>query len=208
MSIDDEDLQDLLDAVRKFAESELAPHAQERDQKKHFPVDVMQRAGELGLGGICVAERHGGAELSRAVSVRIFEELARGDTALAAYISIHNMAVWMLDTFAREEVAAEWVPRLCSMETLGSYCLTEPDAGSDAAALRSTARRDGDAYVLDGVSSSSRAPALQGPTLSWPAPATPVHTGSQHSWCRAMRRVCPSAPTSRRWAGTPSRLVR
>lgn len=151
MSLDDDDLRAVLLAVRKFAESELAPHARERDETKHFPVDVMARAGELGLGGICVDEEHGGAGLSRAVSVRIFEELARGDTALAAYISIHNMVAWMVDTFATDEVRAEWVPGLATMERLASYCLTEPDAGSDAAALRTTARRDGDDYVLNGT---------------------------------------------------------
>jgi alkylation response protein AidB-like acyl-CoA dehydrogenase len=151
VSLDDDDLQAVLQAVRKFAESDLAPQAQERDEQKHFPLDVMLRAGELGLGGICVDGEHGGAELPRAVSVRIFEELARGDTALAAYISIHNMAAWMVDTYASAEARAEWVPGLVSMEALASYCLTEPDAGSDAAALRTTARRDGDDYVLNGV---------------------------------------------------------
>jgi alkylation response protein AidB-like acyl-CoA dehydrogenase len=151
MSIDDNDIKDLLRAVRKFADSELAPHAQERDESKHFPIDVMQRAGDLGLGGICVHEEHGGAGLSRSVSARIFEELARGDTALAAYISIHNMATWMVDTFASDAIREEWLPGLCAMESLASYCLTEPDAGSDAAGIRTTARRDGDQYVLNGV---------------------------------------------------------
>ncbi|PVG83570.1 acyl-CoA dehydrogenase [Nocardioides gansuensis] len=151
MSLDEDDLQAMLLAVRKFAESELAPHAQERDEKKLFPVEVLARAGDLGLGGIYTKEEHGGAELTRAVAVRIFEELARGDVALAAYISIHNMVAWMVDTFAGDDVRAEWLPDLIGMEKLASYCLTEPDAGSDAAGIRTTAKRDGDAYVLSGV---------------------------------------------------------
>ncbi|CAM3509508.1 acyl-CoA dehydrogenase family protein [Nocardioides zeicaulis] len=151
MSLDDDDLRAMMQAVRKFAESELAPHAQERDENKHFPVDVLARAGELGLGGIYISEEHGGAELPRTVSVRLFEELARGDVALAAYISIHNMVAWMVDSFATDEVREEWLPELAGMEKLASYCLTEPDAGSDAAALRTTAVLDGDEYVLNGV---------------------------------------------------------
>lgn len=151
MSLDDDDLKSMLQAVRKFAESELAPHAQERDENKHFPVDVMRRAGELGLGGLCVSEECDGIGLPRAVAVKVFDELARGDTALAAYISIHNMAAWMVDTFATDDVRSEWVSRMVSMDALASYCLTEPDAGSDAAGLRTTARLEGDEYVLNGV---------------------------------------------------------
>ena len=151
MSLDDDDLKSMLQAVRKFAESELAPHAQERDENKHFPVDVMRRAGELGLGGLCVSEEYDGIGLPRAVAVKVFDELARGDTALAAYVSIHNMAAWMVDTFATDDVRSEWVSRMVSMDALASYCLTEPDAGSDAAGLRTTARLDGDDYVLNGV---------------------------------------------------------
>lgn len=151
MSLDEDDLRAMTDAVRKFAESELAPHAQERDEHKLFPVDVLSRAGELGLGGIYIGEEHGGAQLPRAVAVRLFEELARGDVALAAYISIHNMVSWMIDTFAGDDVRAEWLPDLIGMQKLASYCLTEPDAGSDAAGIRTIANRDGDAYVLSGV---------------------------------------------------------
>jgi alkylation response protein AidB-like acyl-CoA dehydrogenase len=151
VNLDEDDLAAMTTAVRKFAESELAPHAQERDEKKLFPTDVLQRAGELGLGGLYVAEEHGGAGLTRRVSARLITELARGDVSLAAYISIHNMVAWMVDTFATDEVRAAWLPELTSMERLASYCLTEPDAGSDAASLRTVARRDGDEYVLTGV---------------------------------------------------------
>ena len=146
-----DELQAMAEAVRKFAESELAPYAVEWDQNKHFPVDVLRRAGELGLGGICVGEDVGGSGLGRLEAVTIFEELARGDTAIAAYVSIHNMVTAMIDSSGTAEQRLQWVPRLSSMEGLGSYCLTEPEAGSDAGALRTTARREGDTYVLDGV---------------------------------------------------------
>lgn len=146
-----EELQAIAAAVRKFAESELAPYAVSWDQDKHFPVDVLRRAGDLGLGGICVGEDVGGSGLGRLEAVTIFEELARGDTAIAAYVSIHNMVTSMIDQAGSAEQRRRWIPAMAAMEALGSYCLTEPEAGSDAGALRTTARRDGDGYVLDGV---------------------------------------------------------
>ncbi|VXA90598.1 acyl-CoA dehydrogenase family protein [Citricoccus sp. K5] len=146
-----EDQQALVDAVRDFATERIASHALEWDEQKHFPVDVLAEAGELGLGGIYVDEAYGGAGLERKDAVLIFEELSKADPALAAYISIHNMVVWMIDSFGTDEQRAQWVPQLASMEHLGSYCLTEPGAGSDAAALSTRAVRDGDDYVLNGV---------------------------------------------------------
>ncbi|TDD63277.1 acyl-CoA dehydrogenase [Kribbella antibiotica] len=146
-----EELQAIAASVRKFAESELAPYAVQWDQDKHFPVDVLRRAGDLGLGGICVAEDVGGSGLGRLEAVTIFEELARGDTAIAAYVSIHNMVASMIDKAGTPEQRERWIPGMAAMEDLGSYCLTEPEVGSDAGALRTTAKRDGDEYVLDGV---------------------------------------------------------
>ncbi|MDQ1572155.1 MAG: hypothetical protein QOF79_2829 [Actinomycetota bacterium] len=137
--------------VRQFAAESLAPHAAEWDESHYFPVEVLRQAGELGMGAIYSKEQFGGSGLSRQDSVLIFEELAKGDTTIAAYISIHNMVVWMIDTFGNESQCAEWVPQLASMETLGSYCLTEPGAGSDAAALTTRAVRDGGDYLLNGV---------------------------------------------------------
>lgn len=151
MTYDHDEIRAITDAVRKFAEAELAPHSQRWDAEKHFPVDVLARAGELGLGGIYVSEESGGVGLGRAAAVRIFEELAKGDTAIAAYISIHNMVATMIDRYANQDVKDEYLPGLVGMDVLASYCLTEPDAGSDAAALRTTARIDGDTYVLNGV---------------------------------------------------------
>lgn len=141
----------LVEMVRDFAARRLAPNAAAWDETKHFPVDVLREAGELGMGGIYVQEEFGGSDLTRSDAVLIFEELAKADPTIAAYISIHNMVVWMIDKFGDDEQRARWVPKLASMEELGSYCLTEPGAGSDAAALTTRAVRDGDDYVLNGV---------------------------------------------------------
>jgi alkylation response protein AidB-like acyl-CoA dehydrogenase len=151
MRVLEEDQQDLVDAVRDFSTRELAPHAVEWDQAKFFPVEVLRKAGGIGLGGIYAHEDVGGSGLTRSDAALIFEELGKGDTTIAAYISIHNMVVWMIDRFGTDEQRRLWIPPLASMEQLGSYCLTEPDAGSDAAALRTTATRDGDHYVLNGT---------------------------------------------------------
>ncbi|MEW2580632.1 acyl-CoA dehydrogenase family protein [Streptomyces syringium] len=134
-----------------FAREHLAPHAVAWDQDKHFPVDVLRKAAGLGLGGVYVREDAGGSGLTRADGVLIFEVLATGCPSIAGYLSIHNMVGWMIDRYGDETQRARWLPGLCSMDTLGSYCLTEPGAGSDAAALRTRAVRDGDSYVLTGV---------------------------------------------------------
>lgn len=146
-----EDQKSLIEMVHDFAETRIAPNALKWDQEQHFPVDVLAAAGQLGMGGIYVSEDHGGSGLSRSDAVLVFEELAKADPTLAAYISIHNMVVWMVDTFGNDEQRAKWLPSMTAMEDLGSYCLTEPGVGSDAAALSTRARRDGDEYVLSGV---------------------------------------------------------
>ncbi|MFC8181785.1 isobutyryl-CoA dehydrogenase [Rhodococcus sp. NPDC057297] len=146
-----EDEKAINETARDFADEFLAPNAVEWDQAKHFPVDVLRKAAGLGMGGIYVGEDVGGSGLTRLDSVRIFEQLATGDPSIAAYISIHNMVTWMIDTYGTDEQRRQWVPGLCSMDQLGSYCLTEPGAGSDAAALSTRAVRDGDEYVLNGV---------------------------------------------------------
>ncbi|MFE4724461.1 acyl-CoA dehydrogenase family protein [Microbacterium sp. NPDC056736] len=146
-----EEREAILEAVREFAETQLAPHALEWDAQSHFPRETLGRGGELGLGGIYVREDVGGSGLSRSDAAAIFEELAQGDTAIAAYISIHNMVAWMIDTYGTEAQRTEWLPLLTSMSGFGSYCLTEPGAGSDAAAITTSAIRDGDEFVLTGV---------------------------------------------------------
>ena len=143
--------QAIAEMARGFSQQKLAPKAIEWDQEKHFPVDVLREAAALGMGGIYVRDDFGGSGLSRLDATLIFEALATGCPSIAAYISIHNMSTWMIDRFGDEAQRAKWIPKLCAMENLASYCLTEPGAGSDAAALRMRAVKDGDAYVLNGV---------------------------------------------------------
>ena len=145
-----EDQLAIRDMARAFAAEKLAPHAVEWDAKKHFPVAEMREAAELGMGGIYCGEEFGGSGLTRFDAALIFEALAQGCPTVSAFISIHNMATWMVDKYGTPEQRARWVPGLCRMDKLASYCLTEPNAGSDAAALKTRARRDGDFYVLDG----------------------------------------------------------
>ena len=145
-----DDQRAIQDAARAFAEAELAPHSAEWDEAKHFPVDVMRHAAEMGFCGIYTGEEHGGMALGRVEAALIFEELSRGDVSTAAFISIHNMATWMIDSFGSADLRARYVPSLVTMEKIASYCLTEPGSGSDAAAMRTTARLDGDHYVLNG----------------------------------------------------------
>ncbi|MCC3315590.1 acyl-CoA dehydrogenase family protein [Nocardia africana] len=151
MFVLDEDEQAIVDTARGFADELLAPNAVEWDEHKHFPIDVLRKAGSLGMGGIYVGEDVGGSGLRRVDAVRIFEQLATGCPAIAAYISIHNMAAWMIDSYGTEAQRNRWLPGLTSMDLLASYALTEPGVGSDAAALSTRAVRDGDDYVLTGV---------------------------------------------------------
>lgn len=151
MTITTEEREAILGAVKDFAENRLAPHALEWDEQHHFPRDVLAEAGELGLGGIYVSEDVGGSGLSRSDAVAIFEQLAMGDPTMAAYMTIHNMVAWMIDTHGDDAQREEWLPRLVTMRDLGAYCLTEPGAGSDAAAITTSAIASGDEYVLTGV---------------------------------------------------------
>ncbi|MGB0436197.1 MAG: acyl-CoA dehydrogenase family protein [Mycobacterium sp.] len=141
----------IVETAAAFAEKRLAPHALEWDADKHFPVDVLRESADLGIAAIYCSEETGGSGLRRLDAVRIFEELAAADPTIASFISIHNMCAWMIDSYGSQEQRKNWVPRLATMETIASYCLTEPGAGSDASALRTRAVRDGSDYVLDGV---------------------------------------------------------
>ncbi|MEV5677969.1 acyl-CoA dehydrogenase family protein [Streptomyces sp. NPDC052179] len=146
-----EDQQAMIETTLDFAQDHLAPHAVQWDQDKHFPLDTLRKAAGLGLGGVYVREDAGGSGLSRADGVLVFEALASGCPSIAGYLSIHNMVAWMLDTYGDEGQRARWLPRLCAMDDLGSYCLTEPGAGSDAGAIGTRAVRDADGYLLTGV---------------------------------------------------------
>ncbi|MCA1939553.1 MAG: isobutyryl-CoA dehydrogenase [Caenispirillum bisanense] len=138
------------DAARSFAQNEMLPHAATWDAEHIFPEEALRKAAELGFAGIYVRDDVGGSGLTRLDAAVIFEELAAACPSTAAYISIHNMASWMIDRFGNDEQRHKFLPKLCSMEHFASYCLTEPGAGSDAASLKCRAEREGDHYVLNG----------------------------------------------------------
>ncbi|HEU4363781.1 MAG TPA: acyl-CoA dehydrogenase family protein [Mycobacterium sp.] len=145
----------IVETAAAFADKRIAPHALEWDATQHFPVDVLREAAELGMAAIYCRDDVGGSGLRRLDGVRIFEQLAIADPVIPAYLSIHNMCAWMIDSYGTEDQRKSWVPRLASMDAIASYCLTEPGAGSDASALRTRAVRSGPGegadYVLDGV---------------------------------------------------------
>ncbi|MCK9540976.1 MAG: acyl-CoA dehydrogenase family protein [Novosphingobium sp.] len=139
------------DMARKFTADRITPFAAQWDEDHHFPLDVIRAAGELGFGAIYVSPDSGGIGLGRLEAALVMEAMSYGCAATSAYISIHNMTAWMIDTFGGEEIKTRFLPRMVTMETIGSYCLTEPGSGSDAAALKTTARLDGDHYVINGA---------------------------------------------------------
>ncbi|OHX18235.1 acyl-CoA dehydrogenase [Chromobacterium amazonense] len=137
-------------SARDFAERELAPRAAEWDAESLFPLDVIRKSGDMGFLGLYTPEAYGGLGLSRLDSAIVFEELAAGCTSTAAYLTIHNMVSWMIASFGSQQLAEQWVPKMVTGEVLGSYCLTEPGAGSDAASLKTRAEKKGEVYVLNG----------------------------------------------------------
>lgn len=139
------------DMARAFASDRVAPDALQWDRDKHFPVDILRETGPLGMGGIYVREDVGGSALKRLDAVLIFEALATACPTFSAFLSIHNMAAWMIDAFGDEDQRQHLLPQLTSMNWLASYCLTEPGSGSDAAALKTRAVRDGDHYIVNGA---------------------------------------------------------
>ncbi len=142
----------IFDMARAFAVEKLAPNAAAWEAAQELPRDVLVELAELGMAGIYVRDEYGSG-LSRLDAVLIFEALSYGDPSVSAFLSIHNMVAWMVDSFGSDELRAEWLPKLCSMQTIASYCLTEPGSGSDAAALKTSARPDGNGYVLNGTKS-------------------------------------------------------
>jgi len=146
-----EDQRAIQDMARKFTADAITPFAAEWDEKSHYPVDVWKAAGQLGFGAIYVSEESGGTGLGRLEAALIMEAMAYGCPSTSAFISIHNMAAWMIDCFGSAELKARFLPDLIGMDKIASYCLTEPGSGSDAAALKTTARLDGDHYVLNGT---------------------------------------------------------
>lgn len=157
----------LVDSARAFAARELAPHAADWDRDHHFPVDVIKRAAEQGYLALYLKEEDGGLGLSRLSSSLIFEQLSAGCVATTAFLTIHNMASWMLASFADQALKDAWLPRLASGELLASYCLTEPDAGSDAARLRTRACAPAPGVTATTMCSTAA-------SASSPAPAAPM----------------------------------
>ena len=147
----DPDQTAIFETARAFAAAELAPHSARWDEERLFPVETLRRAAALGLAGVYVKEDVGGSALTRLDATLVFEALSYGDVSTAAFLSIHNMASWMIDRFGSEDTRRAYLPRLTTMELIASYCLTEPGSGSDAASLSTTARREGDHYVLSGA---------------------------------------------------------
>ncbi|NTS64810.1 acyl-CoA dehydrogenase family protein [Sphingomonas sp. HHU CXW] len=145
------DQREIQELAQRFTADRITPFAAEWDEKSLYPVDVWKAAGELGFGAIYVSEARGGIALGRLEAALVMEAMAYGCPTTSAFISIHNMATWMIDRFANDEVKDRYLPSLVTMEKIASYCLTEPGSGSDAAALKTTARRDGDHYVLNGT---------------------------------------------------------
>ncbi len=146
-----EDQVAIQDMARRFTADAITPYAAEWDEKSHYPVDVWKAAGDVGFGGLYVSEESGGTGLGRLEAALIMEAMAYGCPTTSAFISIHNMAAWMIDCFGSADLKARYLPDLVSMNKIVSYCLTEPGSGSDAAALKTTARIDGDHYVLNGT---------------------------------------------------------
>jgi len=146
-----EDQVAIQDMARRFTADAITPYAAEWDEKSNYPVDVWKAAGDVGFGGIYVSEESGGTGLGRLEAALIMEAMAYGCPTTSAFISIHNMAAWMIDCFGSAELKARYLPELVGMNKIASYCLTEPGSGSDAAALKTTARIDGDHYVLNGT---------------------------------------------------------
>lgn len=146
-----EDQLAIQEMARRFTADQITPHAAKWDEESHYPVDVWKAAGELGFGAIYVSEESGGIGLGRVDSALIMEAMSYGCPATSAFISIHNMAAWMIDAFAEQQLKDRYLPDLVSMDKIASYCLTEPGSGSDAAALNTSAKLEGDHYVLNGT---------------------------------------------------------
>lgn len=145
-----EEHHEIIEMGADFAREKLAPMADSWDDKSHFPVEILREAAALGMAGMMASEDIGGAQLTRLDSALLFEQLATGCISTSAYLSIHNMVTTLVDRYAGSELRAKWGPKLTSMQVIGSYCLTEPESGSDAASLKTKAIRDGDYYVLNG----------------------------------------------------------
>jgi len=203
-----EDQTALQNLARDFSRDELAPHSARWDAESHFPTDVLRQAASLGFAGLYVAEDVGGSNLTRLDAAIIFEALADGDVSTSAFLSIHNMASWMIDRFGSDLLRRKYLPRLTTMDLIASYCLTEPSSGSDAASLRTSAVRDGDHFVLNGSKAFISGAGVSDIYVVMARTGGPGAKGCQPLWWRRELPACPLAPRSGRWAGIPSRPPR
>ena len=196
------------DMARSFAREQLAPHAMRWDEEKIFPVDTMRDMAALGFAGIYLQEEHGGSGLSRFDAALIFEALSGGCTSTAAFVTIHNMASWMIDTFGNDAQRAKYLPRLTTMDLIASYCLTEPGSGSDAGAMRSRAVRDGDHYVLNGGKAFISGAGTSDIYVAMVRTGDDGPKGVSCFIIEKERRASALVPMKRKWAGIASRLRR
>jgi alkylation response protein AidB-like acyl-CoA dehydrogenase len=173
--------------ARAFTADALTPHAGEWDEKHIFPRDTIKAAAELGFGAIYVSEESGGIGLGRLEAALIMEAMAYGDPSTSAFISIHNMAAWMIDRFGAARVKEKYLPSMVTMDQLGSYCLTEPGSGSDAAALKTRAVKDGDHYVVSGSKAFISGGGENEIYVTRPGPAQRARKASARS---SSKRIC------------------
>ena len=149
-----DDQRSIKEMAKNFAETELMPYASEWDQKEIFPIDVLKKSADLGLAAIYTDEKYGGSGLNRLSAAIVFEELSRGCVSTAAFLSIHNMVTWMVDSHGSEKLRKKFIPKLAKMELVSSYCLTESGSGSDSAALKTSATKKGNShYIINGSKS-------------------------------------------------------
>jgi acyl-CoA dehydrogenase len=203
-----EDQLAIQETARKFTADRITPYAAEWDEKHHYPVDVWKAAGELGFGAIYVSEESGGIGLGRLEAALIMEAMSYGCPATSAYISIHNMVAWMIDRFGDAQLKDRYLPDLCAMEKIGSYCLTEPGSGSDAAALKTTAKLDGDHYVLNGTKQFISGGGYNDVYVVMARTGEHSRAASPASWWTRIPPAFPSARRRRSSAGMPRPLRR
>ena len=147
----DDEQQEIRDLVRKFAQQEIAPHAEQWDEESHFPRELFPALAELGLAGTLIPEEYGGSQLSRLTGAVIYEQVAQADMSTAVWLSVHNMVAGLIAKFGDDEQRTRWLPGMATGDLLGAFALSEAHAGSDAASIRCQARRDGDDYIINGT---------------------------------------------------------
>ena len=192
----------IFDMAHAFGQENIAPFARQWEAEGTIPKELWPRVGELGFGGLYVSEETGGSALSRLDATLVFEALSMACPSVAAFLSIHNMCAKMLDSFASDEMKARIMPDVLSLNTVLSYCLTEPGSGSDAAALKTRAEKTNEGYTLNGNKAFiSGGGAILTPMSAWCAPARKGQKEFPPSMSRTAPKVCPLAGWKKKWAG-------